>query len=61
MTVYTILLDDAAARLYERVAAAAARPVEAVLSDALFKLAGELSFQSLAQRKTKTRLPPEDN
>ena len=48
MIAYTILLDDKAAEFYTKVAASADRSVEAVLSDALFKLAGELSLEALA-------------
>ena len=44
-----ILLDEATAEFYARVAAAAEKPVETVLSDALFKLAGELSLNALAR------------
>ena len=57
MTVYTILLDDAAAKLYTRVAAASGRQVETVLSDALFKLAGELSCQALSEKKMNQSPP----
>jgi len=44
-----LLLDDATLRFYRRVAEAAGLPVEAVLSDALFKLAGELSLEALSR------------
>lgn len=47
MLPFTIYLDPAAARLYIRIAEAAGRPVEAVLADALFQLAGELSLEAL--------------
>ena len=52
MTLYTVSLDPAAERLYRRIAEAAGLSVEQVLSDALFKLAGELELESLAKRKT---------
>jgi len=42
-----LLLDDTTLHFYRRVADAAGLPVEAVLSDALFKLAGELSLEAL--------------
>ncbi len=42
MAQFTISLDPAAAALYLRVAQAAGKPVEEVLADALFKLAGKL-------------------
>lgn len=42
-----LLLDDVTLRFYRRVAEAAGLPVESVLTDALFKLAGELSLEAL--------------
>ncbi len=50
MISYTISLDPAAARLFEKVAQGAQLPVERVLADALFRLAGELSLSSLAKK-----------
>mgnify|MGYP001009746057 CR=1 FL=1 len=50
MISYTISLDPAAARLFEKVARGAQLPVERVLADALFRLAGELSLSSLAKK-----------
>lgn len=50
---FTVTLDKSAARFYRRVAAAANLPVEQVLSDALFKLAGELALESLAKKAEK--------
>lgn len=44
---YIITLDPATAAFYRAVAQAAAVPLEQVLSDALFKLAGELALESL--------------
>ena len=49
MVPVTIVLDDTTAEFYARVSAAAEKPVETVLSDALFKLAGELSLEALAK------------
>ena len=43
----TILLEPAVVSFYTHVAKAAGRPLEQVLSDALFKLAGELSLEAL--------------
>ena len=43
------LLDEATLRFYRRVAEAANRPLSAVLADALFKLAGELSLEALSR------------
>ena len=47
MTQVTLLLEPSVALFYSRVAAAADLPLEKVLSDALFKLAAELSLEAL--------------
>ena len=47
METYRITLDPTAAAFYEKVAHSAGRPTEQVLSDALFKLAAELSLEAL--------------
>ena len=47
MTPVTLLLDPAVVRFYSQVAEVCDRSLEQVLSDALFKLAGELSLQAL--------------
>ena len=47
MTQVTLLLEPNVALFYTRVAAAAGISLEQVLSDALFKLAGELSLEAL--------------
>ena len=43
----TLLLDPAVVCFYARIAENAGVPLERVLSDALFKLAGELSLEAL--------------
>jgi len=43
----TLHLEPEAALFYTRVAAAAGLPLERVIADALFKLAGELSLEAL--------------
>ena len=43
----TLQLDAAVILFYSRIAAASGRTLEQVLSDALFKLAGELSLEAL--------------
>ena len=43
----TVSLDPVVVRFYENIAHAMELPLERVLSDALFKLAGELSLESL--------------
>ena len=45
----TVPLDPAVVLFYRRISDAANLPLEQVLSDALFKLAGELSLQALKQ------------
>ena len=47
MTEITLLLDPAVVLFYTQLAKAVGLPLEQVLSDALFKLAGELSLESL--------------
>ena len=47
MTPVTILLEPAVVSFYCRLADTVQIPLEQVLSDALFKLAGELSLQAL--------------
>ncbi len=42
-------LSDETRRFYDRIARQAQLPLEQVLSDALFKLAGELSLEALAR------------
>ena len=46
----TINLDDAVYQFYQKVGNSAQRPVEQVISDALFKLAGELSLEALHKK-----------
>lgn len=43
----TITLDAVVADFYQHIAELAELPVETVLSDALYKLAGELSLEAL--------------
>ena len=47
MTEVTLRLDPIAVTFYEKVAQVQGLPLEQVLSDALFKLAGELSLQAI--------------
>ena len=47
MTEITLQLDPAVILFYRRIADARGLPLEQVLSDALFKLAGELSLQAI--------------
>ena len=49
MTPVTIYLESSVIRFYSRVAEAAKLPLEQVLSDALFKLAGELSLEAICK------------
>lgn len=45
-------LEPEVIRFYTHIAAVAGLPVEQVLSDALFKLAGELSLEALKSSET---------
>ena len=47
MTQVFLFLDDTPLSFYRKLAQWAGIPLEQVLSDALFKLAGELSLQAL--------------
>lgn len=47
MTRITLTLEPAVALFYTRVALSTGRTLEQVLSDALFRLAGELSLEAL--------------
>ena len=51
MTLVTLSLEPAVARFYTKIALSAGKSLEQVLSDALFKLAGELSLQALSDAK----------
>ena len=44
----TLLLEPAVVGFYSRIAGAVELPLEQVLADALFKLAGELSLEALS-------------
>ena len=48
MTQVTLLLDPSVALFYSRLAQMVGLPLEQVLSDALFKLAAELSLEALS-------------
>lgn len=52
MTQVTLLLEPSVALFYSHIAKTAGIPLEQVLSDALFKLAGELSLEALRQQDT---------
>ena len=47
MTEVTLLLEPSVALFYKKIAELAGLPVEKVISDALYKLAGELSLEAL--------------
>ena len=51
MTSVTIALEPSVVSFYQHVADAVQLPLEQVLSDALFKLAGELSLEALHQKE----------
>ena len=50
MTQITLSLEPAVILFYTRIALSADKSLEQVLSDALFKLAGELSLEALENR-----------
>lgn len=52
MTQVTLLLEPSVALFYTRIADAAGLPMEQVLCDALFKLAGELSLEALLKSRS---------
>ncbi len=54
MSCFTVALDPSVESFYRRIAAQAELPVEVVLSDTLFKLAGELCLEAIS-RKTARR------
>ncbi len=47
----TVTLEPAVVRFYAHIAAVAGLPLEQVLADALFKLAGELSLEAIKARE----------
>ncbi len=56
MTCVTVLLEPSVALFYSQIAQNAGLPLEKVLSDTLFKLAGELSLEALKEKDCKERL-----
>ena len=52
----TLQLEPAVALFYSRVARTVNLPLERVLTDALFKLAGELSLEALQQNNFEKSL-----
>ena len=56
MTEVTLHMDPAVLLFYTRIAEANRMPLEQVLSDALFKLAGELSLEAIRQNNSKKPL-----
>ena len=60
MTKVTLYLEPAVALFYSRVADWAGLPLEQVLCDSLYKLAGELSLEALQNREENPLyFPPE--
>lgn len=51
MVQITITLDNTTAAFYQHVSGLAGLPLETVLSDALFKLAGELSLEAMKRKE----------
>ena len=57
MILFTIDLDPVAAALYQKIALTLGKPTEQVLSEALFRLAGELSLEALQNLEPPGTLP----
>ena len=57
MTCVTLLLEPTVALFYSRIAAASGKSLEQVLSDALFKLAAELSLEALRATEPGSPFP----
>ena len=57
MTCVTLFLEPTVALFYSRIAAASGKPLEQVLSDALFKLAAELSLEALRATEPESPFP----
>ena len=53
MLTLTISLEPEVAHFYQQIALQANLPVEQVLSDALFKLAGELSLEAMRKKQIR--------
>ena len=53
MVKIAVTMDETVFAFYQKIAASAEVPIEQVLRDALFKLAGELSLESLAKANEK--------
>ena len=47
----SITLEPVGAQFYSRIAQSSGKELEQVLKDALFRLAGELSFQAIGESK----------
>ena len=56
MTEVTLQLEPGLALFYTKIAAVSGKELPQVLSDALFKLAGELSLQALKQNNLEITL-----
>ena len=53
MTQVTLILDPSVALFYSNIAKHIGKPLEQVLNDALFKLAGELSLEAIQNNTQK--------
>ena len=57
MVQITLLLEPQVALFYSRIAMITQKPLEQVLADSLFKLAGELSLEALKNTEQSTQIP----
>ena len=56
MTQVFLYMDDATLSFYQKLSQWTGIPLEQVLSDALFKLAGELSLQAIKKAEERSNL-----
>lgn len=57
MVQVTLLLEPQVALFYSRIALLTQKPLEQVLADSLFKLAGELSLEALEHAQSQSQFP----
>ena len=53
MSCFTVVLDPTVEAFYRRIAAQAGLTLETVLSDTLFKLAGELALEAISRKRAQ--------
>ena len=53
MSCFTVVHDPTVEAIYRRIAAQAGLTLETVLSDTLFKLAGELALEAISRKRAQ--------